>query len=201
MLISDNKKFIFIHVFKTGGKSITAALESFANPGLMCSHVSAFDVSQRIGVDKFNSYFSFVFVRNSWDWLVSIYYSRFKCPLKSKEVDALILNEKVRRLGSFSNFVKQVYKDRSFLPIPYLMGSQKDCICSPNGKLLINFVGKFENLEVDFNSVCSQIGVSTKLLQLNTSEHKPYQQEYNVETKEMVKQIFESDISYFNFKF
>lgn len=220
MLISDKKKFIFIHVFKTGGKSITEALEPFAynrDRGILAQtnpprkvkprhHISASKLILLIGKEKFNSYFSFAFVRNPWDWMVSVYYSRFKCPLANAEKASLILNEKIRQIGSFSNFVKQVFNDRKFLPAsvpePFdFMYDQKDRVCSSDGKLLVDFIGRFENLEMDFKEVCSRIGISTELPRLNTSDHKPYQQEYNAETQEMVRQLFEPDISYFNYQF
>lgn len=66
MHIDEKRKLIFIHNPKTGGTSLRCLLTGFAEP---ISHA----FPSRVPVDKWNSYYSIVFVRNPFDRLVSSY--------------------------------------------------------------------------------------------------------------------------------
>src|SRR5688572_2108450 len=82
MIISYSRKFIFIHAVKTGGTSIGKALAPFINDGDIISgypienpdwpkHSWAKHCQTRLDLDKF---WSFGFVRNPWDRLVSNFF-------------------------------------------------------------------------------------------------------------------------------
>src|SRR5690606_6950580 len=94
MIVSRRHGIVFIHIWKTGGTSIATALENhlslrasvgemlrrriaarwnvlFRRP-VLGKHAYAVDISQRLGA-AYEQYFSFAFVRNPWDWLVSWY--------------------------------------------------------------------------------------------------------------------------------
>jgi hypothetical protein len=52
----------------------------------------------------------------------------------------------------------------------------------------INFIGDFENLQEDFNSVCNQIGIPPyELPHYNQSKHKHWSEYYDKELLEFVK--------------
>ena len=94
MIISDSNKFIFIHIYKTGGSSMTALLMPYIserfkskNPKMQGPrwqrdwHVnrrqhSKFEDNLSFIV-QFNldlsDYFKFVFVRNPYTWILSIW--------------------------------------------------------------------------------------------------------------------------------
>lgn len=113
-----------------------------------------------MGQAKFDSYFSFAFVRNPWDWQVSLY----TFMLKNK-------NHYQHNLAkSFSGFTEYIeWRCREDVRF------QRDFVFSKDGKQLVNFIGRFENLEKDFNYICSQIGISVILPKFNQSGHRPYE--------------------------
>ena len=89
MIISRKHKFIFVHIPKVGGTSIKKCLLPFYDrkkelekipKGLRSSnviarkHAYASVLLQALGKNIWRSYFKFAFVRNPWDWVVSIYH-------------------------------------------------------------------------------------------------------------------------------
>lgn len=220
LLISQRHNFIFIHIPKSAGTSVASALTPFAtssfrlkmnliqekllyyskgrfpvkkpNPWVTPSgyraHIGAPELISNIGRDVFKSYFSFAIVRNPWSREVS----RYNFVLKATWHPS---HQYYKGFGSFDNFIKWFCSSGE-------IRCQKDFIYSEDGELLVNFVGRFERLERDFDFICSRIGISTSLPKLNTSSRtKPYQDYYNVETKELVRRTFEPDIRLFEYDY
>ncbi len=67
--------------------------------------------------------------------------------------------------------------------------------------MLVDFVGRFENLNADFETICARIGISASLPRINVSNVKPYQPYYNEETRELVRRTFDADIALFGYEF
>jgi len=79
---------------------------------------------------------------------------------------------------------------------------QKDFIYDEQDKLLVDFVGKFENLQSDFDKICLRIGVRPEILPLKQqSEHAYYKEYYNDRTKDLVYKTFQADIDRFGYEF
>jgi hypothetical protein len=78
-LVSDSRKFIFIHIPKTGGTSIESALkdyciaESLSRPG-SDTHASAISTRVLYGKEKFDKYFKFAVVRNPYERELSYFF-------------------------------------------------------------------------------------------------------------------------------
>jgi hypothetical protein len=101
-------------------------------------------------------------------------------------------HELAKNLGSFEEYIKWRCENE----VRY----QKDFIYD-NNELLVDFVGRYESLDNDFNEICSRIGISVSLPKLNVSNTKPYQSYYSEKSKELVKEAFEPDIRTFNYEF
>ena len=204
-MISHKHKFIFIHIPKTGGTSIERALEptiSLEDPDCHAGHVEGntliegkhwrtIDYQSKFP-ELFDSYFKFMFIRNPWDRMVSRYeWRRFLAPLKFE-------GERAEKISN------QDFKD--FLQKQGVEMFEKWCYVDlmqdSNGHRAIDFVGRFENLQNDFDVVCDKIGTPRQeLLNTNHVKRKNYTEYYNNETREMVAQGFKRDIEYIDYKF
>jgi hypothetical protein len=151
------------------------------------SHIKASELINAMGKETFETFFSFAIIRNPWDWQVSLY----KYMLKNASHHQ---HDLVKSLGSFDAYIKwRCAEEVKF---------QKDFIYSEDGKLLVDFVGRFERVNNDFVEICSRIGIPTPLLpKRNISNTKPYQQFYNEETRELVRRTFDPDITLFGYDF
>ena len=66
----------------------------------------------------------------------------------------------------------------------------------------LDFIGRFENLQSDFNYICEQIGLEALALpHLEKTEHGHYHKFYNDETRDLVSKIYQKDIELFKYEF
>ena len=213
MLISRKYKFIFIHIPKTAGQSITKALSPFATgnfqgklSNLLCSknlvsrsvlnrlhiyhpHITAEELITVLGEETFNDYFSFAIVRNPWEWQVSLYNYALKNPRHKN-------HQFIKSLGTFEQYIQFLSNqpDKStFLQHPFIFNDKEE--------KLVNYIGKYEQLSQDFKIICAHLGISAKLPRLNVYRTKDYKKYYNEEMIEIVRQKFASDIEAFKYSF
>jgi len=213
-VISDKFNFIFFHVPKAAGSSVTKGfsksipndvkvnennvdLKSFLNKKgkLWPNHATCHEVKTFLREDGYNSYFKFCFVRNPWDRLVSLYHYTVQKEAKiyaEKGVKLSQFNQQIINAGSFDNWVKT----------GNLGASQFQFLSDTNGKLLVDFVGRSENLQADFSYVCGLLGMPNIILpKVNVSKHKKYQEYYSDETKHIAAKRFAKDIELFGYTF
>ncbi len=184
-----NGPFIFIHINKTAGTSIGNAI------GLPVKHhQTAREVIARIGKDKWNKAYKFTLVRNPWDKVVSHYEYRLK---RNK-------TEVASRNISFPEWVKKTYgqdKDPFYYNNPKSFQPQVEWLKDDEDKISVDFVGKFESINEDFNQIKSVIGLDAELPHLNASKRAGYQTYYDDETREIVAHWFREDIEVFGYHF
>ena len=207
MLMSESKMFIFIHIYKNAGKSITASLINDRitkmryvtnrvskklriplniQPQPFDDHVKASEIVDKIGIEEFNRYFSFAFVRNPWDWQVSLY----SYALKNKNHHQ---HEQTKSFLTFDHYIEWRCKNEVRL--------QSDCIYSESNQLLVDFVGRYENIASDFEIVCKKLKIKTSLQKINVSNTRNFREFYTLDSLEMIREAYEKDIQLLNYEF
>lgn len=213
VIISEKHKAIFVHIQKTGGISMQSALKEACvdSRRLLGRHSHVSEGIRELGRDNWNSYYSFAFVRNPWDRLVS-WYSMIqekknmlpfwkqwqKEPFKSP-----FHNQVIRESHDFESFLYNctdvVYSNKCHKSYAF---NQVDYISDSEGNIAVNFVGKFENLSNDHSSIFDHLKLNfNPLPSKNSSRHKHYSQYYTSETRDLVAKRFHKDIETFNYQF
>ena len=148
-------------------------------------HASALQIRELLPNGIFSNYFKFSFVRNPWDWQVSLYHF-------AQQKDTHFQNESIKQM-SFSDYLN--WRVTSDLKL------QKDFLTDESDNLLVDFVGKMESIEKDFQTVCERLDINISLPHKNTSVHKPYQEYYDKKLKNLVAEHFRPDIEMFGYTF
>jgi len=215
MLICHRRKFLFVHIAKTAGTSVRSTLnrlrwrDPYFIPQFVCSRISSL-TGHRIACkiprhakviaayemlprEVFNELFKFAFVRNPWDLQVSSYHH--------------LKRERPHLVGDrdFETFLR--YKLDPERPFQYHLDTsielQSDYLIDLHGKVLVDFVGRFENLEDDFNTICQRIGVTPPKLEhkRQAKDRGGYRKYYNDATAALVAERFAADIKMFGYTF
>ncbi len=200
--INLDRGYLFIHVPKCAGTSITGGLlrdrgsaplgtlaglaeimrqenEVFSQTVANVEHARARDVRRLLGKTVYDGLYSFAVVRNPWDRFKSFF--RYAPQLRTAEQAPL---------DSFSEFIDWVCRnDRITL---------WDRICDREGNVIVNNVLRFENLESEIRDASDAIGFDIPLSHKNKSapmEIEPYSEKMI----EKVQQRFARDLETFGY--
>lgn len=208
MPVSHSKRFIFVHVYKVAGTSVTTALAPYLHRperllvnrllhrvGIDRSpphhryrsipvHAKARQLRQELPPRIFDGYFKFAFVRNPWDWQVSLYEYTLQTPSHHE-------HELVRSLGSFDAYVRWRVEGHAV--------QQNSFVTDDDGRRIVDFVGRFEELPRDFGEVCRRIGVRSALPHANATRRATSDRYYTAEIAGLVASAFAEDIETFGY--
>ena len=205
-MYSHKNKSIFIHIPKTAGWTMHNTLKRYAdfNSGghifnftRRIPQISVRHYPSKLQKEKYlDSYFKFCFVRNPYDILVSSYkwWRREPKSGRKRKLYLEILDMSFKEfILKRAEFINEVNTEKL---------GQHYWITDSDGNLLVDFIGKFENLQQDFDLVCDKIGVSRQELpHENKSDREHYSEYYDDETRSIVAELYAKDIKYFNYEF
>jgi hypothetical protein len=150
-------------------------------------HATALQVRRYLGDDACSRYFSFAFVRNPWDWQVSIY-QYIKRTREHKK-------HRLANTLSFSEFLEHEIAANAVCQLDFLKDDQ--------GEVIVNSIGRYESLQQSLDAIALRIGVPRiKLDHLNASERDPdYRAYYDSVSARLVENHFRQDVEYFGYTF
>lgn len=229
-MISNKHKTIFVHIPKVAGQSIEVMYlndlgltwnqrgvlllrkkKLFEKGPKRLAHLTAKQYVDLNYIDQksFNEYFKFSFVRNPF----SRTYSYYKYLGYSN-------------VCSFEYFIEFILT-KGFKQNHFFFLTQTAYLYDSNGKLLVDFVGKFENLKEDIQKVAKNSGLKNQTLpfvnkskgemkrglgklkspkiwfNLSTSNtiFKDYRKAYNEKTIKIVNNLYQEDLNNFGYDF
>ncbi|OCX66744.1 Type II secretory pathway, pullulanase PulA [Thioclava sp. SK-1] len=215
MIVSHGRKFIFVHIPKTGGTALALALESRAmaddlmvgdtpkaqrrkrrlsdvtTQGRLWKHSTLADGIGLYSLDQAQRYFTFTLVRNPWDRIVSYYHwlrhQRFAHP-------AVALAQKV----DFTAFLADPKIQHSLRAAPY-----STYMTLPNGAEHCNAYLRLEHLDEDAAPLEAHLGFNiTPLARANTSDRgRDWRAYYDPRQRDLVADLCRADITRFHYSY
>lgn len=190
-MLSRKYKCIFVHIPKVAGQSIERVfldlhglswearapllLHPNDNPELGPPRLAHLKASEyvtcgHVTQEDFDTFFKFSFVRNPWSRLVSVY----------------------RYLGlaedmPFKQFLVEEFAGDAAWEPRLFRTPQYDFLFDVNNRMLVDYIGRFEDLQAGFNRVCESIGLSPITLPHANETGKERSAVYFL--KQMVKQV------------
>jgi hypothetical protein len=78
-----------------------------------------------------------------------------------------------------------------------------DWLSIDSKSIAVDFCGRFENFESDFNIICHQIGVKKDIPHINKIANDPvnYKDFYNRNSRDIVEEYFKKDLDIFNYSY
>jgi len=134
--------------------------------------------------EKWDKYYKFCFIRNPYDKIISAWnhINRFNIPFKN-----------YLKLINTCNDVEYIHM---FLP-------QVRNIINEKGKIDINYIGKFENLENDLTEILKIIGIKNIIhdvnKKMNKRDHMEFYKYYDQESLNIVNTLLKEDFAYLDY--
>lgn len=177
--------------------------------------VSLFAYRKSINLKRFGSFENFVlYIKRKFEYKES-FYSHFCVKLyeshfhkyKYFHLNNNILNFK-KQYRVLERYLYNRFPFKGLEPIGLYdklgmsqANPQSDWLTDQNGKIIVDYIGKFENIEEDFEKLQTILGIEDNLPRLNKTDHKNYRLYYNENTKRIVEKLYFEDIMNFNYEF
>lgn len=207
MIVSHLHRYIFVAMPKTGTHSVRQALREHLGPddieqvGLFVNkrfpfdevaqirhgHLSVRQVRPYLGDEVCDHYLKFTFVRNPFDRFVS--YCAFM----------------TRQHGTFERDPQGTMRRILFelRPMDHVhFQPQYTLLVNDAGALEMDFIGRVERMQADYEAVCAKVGIPARALdKVNSSKRGDYRQYYDQALIDGVTALYARDLELFDYQF
>ncbi|MDX1642965.1 MAG: sulfotransferase family 2 domain-containing protein [Thermoanaerobaculia bacterium] len=163
----------------------------------------------RLEPEVWREYYKFAFVRNPWSRAVSMWWFletgavRTRLPAAVASLPFVLRSDRRRFLRFLKKIPGYLSDDREdYFHERWHVAPQHEHLIDPQGELALDFVGRFEHLQRDFDFVCRQVGLDARRLEhVHKSRCRLYTDYYDEEAKDLVAQIYARDVETFGYAF
>jgi hypothetical protein len=224
-MICKKEKTLYVHINKTAGSSIEIA---FGYQPQENQHQIA---KEFIDDGEWDKNFTFTFVRNPWDRIVSWFLwanrSRFWYDGMPSFDGLPTFSPKGVNFGGhpsisegwylalkddFKSFIRKIENSHDISLYPDMIkdshrgrwvANQTEWLKNNKGRVNLDFIGKFENLQNDFDKLCDKIGKKRcKLMQAKRLDKRPhYSKFYDKRSMKIIERLYKDDIKRFNYEY
>ena len=203
-----NNKYLFVHINKSGGGTITNNMKNNGETKITGIHRTLHDMldiaKTKHNLD-INSIFTFTMVRNPFDRMLSmyLYYKKHN----SKE----FFSGNSHIDNDFNNWIEYIYSDGfdrtrkhgGVNVFNHCFCNQLNWLKDPVGKLIeINKILKYENNEYDhLYANILKLSKYDSSTMVHPTNHSHYSQYYTKKSIELVSKHYQEDLDYFDYNF
>lgn len=196
-MISHKYKCIFIHISRTAGTSIEAAIcgRDWWDIDPATKHLTA-SQSQELYHKWWNKYFKFSILRNPYDRMISCYHMDYfngHIPLAYRNIIKQGPQIGYESGCGFSYFL------RNYKPPPWEQGGLIEYTDILD--LSLDFIGDYNNLHYDFNFICKTIGLVTPLPHFNKTNHLRVSSYYDNTSINMIQKLYASTLKQYRYEY
>ncbi|MGF1774963.1 sulfotransferase family protein [Vibrio wakamikoensis] len=217
-IINNSKNFVFVHVPKAAGTSVTNALSKYTTyldleiggthfgeiiqPAYkkrfgLGKHSPASGMRTVIGEDKWNEMFTFSIVRNPYERVISTF--KF---LNKWEGTPAKYKEELSKFKDINEYILSNMWEESdgpdfiFKPQTFWLTDVKD-----RNKVIVDFIGKLETLDIDLAKIKSKIE-GCEIEEKPTAQLNKTEGEYNLSVESIAKinSHYSRDFAFFDYK-
>ncbi len=162
-------------------KTLLGRPERYYHPSIgYYEHMPAWRVRGYVGEEIWRSYYKFSFERNPWDRQVSWFHYKTKSKMAKPAFDAFNQDKKRAYVGNYDLY-------------------------SEENKIVLDFVGRYEDLEAGFATVLSAVGLSGRVTlpvtNVSKAKAQDYRSYYSDESREMIAGWYAREIAHFGYAF
>ena len=214
MIISASRRYIFVHIPKTGGTALARALESRVGPedillgdtpkarrrrrrvtglqaeGRLWKHSTLADIDGLVTPAQISESFCFTLVRNPWDRMVSYYHW-----LRQQGFDHPAVG--LARVLTFSEFLNHAQTQASLRAWPYARYMR-----AADGVERCDAFIRLEHFAQDAAPLWAHLGFRLEVERVNASAREAeYRGYYSDDDAALVAEVCAADIARFGYRF
>lgn len=209
MFVSFSHNLLFLHVQRTGGSSVIRALRPIVgdenaprtrwnrlittcglrrNPRkvYLRTHEKAATVRRKLPPTVYDQMVSAAFVRNPYSWLVSLY-----CKIHGEPKHRHYKHAVEKNFSAFIDW--EIKRNRR---------SQYALVCDKQGRIIVDFLGRLENIQNDFQRLCDLLNLEPPPLPHAFARTQGnWRDYYNDAIREKVATHWKTDLDLFGYDF
>jgi hypothetical protein len=219
MIVSHRHKFIFVHLGRTGGRSLTTALAEHCgdsdvitkvrsscparNAAGFGRHDSAAAIRAKVGEGVWNDYFKFAFERNPWDKIVSRYWQY--AGVGKKKAYKQVWEKAFGKPMTFKQwFWMKVWTGR-LLGLGHVRFPAHFRHYTAGGQVIIDFLGRSENSQEHMAWLSDRLKIAIRTdLRIGAENHKArasYTELFDAPMRRVVERVFRRDLALLGYRF